>query len=109
MQHAHAVGLHRYSGTDGRPDPIALNEFRGEALPAPGSCQGQPSDSSAADQDSISVDHLCTSWMPYRNWGYAQIASAAAPAGHAPSDNATARIALPLARKPPILPASTKW
>jgi hypothetical protein len=80
MQHAHAVGLHRYSGTDGRPDPIALNEFRGEALPAPGSCQGQPSDSSAADQDSISVDHLCTSWMPYRNWGYAQIASAAAPA-----------------------------
>jgi hypothetical protein len=38
-QHPHAVGLHRYSCTDGRQDSIALYEFRGEALPVQGSCR----------------------------------------------------------------------
>jgi hypothetical protein len=97
-QHAHAVGLHRHSCTDGRQDSIALYEFRGEALSVQGSCRVSP----AIAPPTIkirSASTICTSCM--------SIAIGATRGSRAPSHRPHLRsliIALPLAPKRPILP-----
>src|SRR5579864_2294903 len=65
MEDAHAVGLQCNSCPNRRPNRIAFDKLRWETLPVESACKRESSDSSANDQNSIKIGHLCTSYLEY--------------------------------------------